>query len=143
MPTKPQGQRKASLAGGSCGGSWLGGTTRLLTGGMLLEQPSPGPDYTSPPQCKDNKGSTSYPFLWWLGTCVTQTVSPQEKSTFSIFFSFARFECTRLNETLGRRQLLGYLSRRLQRVGGDDRHPEPPTPSLDQEWDGDENTMAK
>lgn len=43
---------------------------------------------------------------------------------------------------LGRRQLLGYLPRQLQRVGGDGRDTEPPTPSLDQEWDGNENTMG-
>lgn len=70
-------------------------------------------------------------------------MSPQKKSNFSIFFSFARFECARLNEALGRRQLLEYLPRRLQRVGGGNRDPEPPTPSLDQEWDGDENTVGK
>lgn len=81
--------------------------------------------------------------FWWLGTYATQLVSPQKKNTFSIFFPFDRFECTWLNEVLGRRQLLGYVPRRLQRVGGDGRDPEPLTPSLDQEWDGDENTMGK
>lgn len=78
----------------------------------------------------------------WLSTCIAQPASPQKTSTFSIFFSFGRFECTWLNRVLGRRQLLGYLPRQLQRVGGDGRDTEPPTPSLDQEWDGNENTMG-
>lgn len=69
-------------------------------------------------------------------------MSPPEEAAPSLF-SFARFECTWLNEVPGRRQLLGYLPRRLQRVGGDDRDLEPPTPSLAQEWDEDENTMGK
>lgn len=47
-----------------------------------------------------------------------------------------------LNRLLGRRQLLGYLPRQLQRVGGDDRDTEPLTPSLDQEWDRNQNSMG-
>lgn len=78
----------------------------------------------------------------WLSTYIAQPASPQKNSTFSIFFFFGRFECTWLNRVLGRRQLLGYLPRQLQRVGGDGRDTEPPTPSLDQEWDGNENTMG-
>lgn len=141
MPTKTQSQRKASLAGRSCGNSGLRGTTQLLMSGILLEHPSSAqPSVYSGARTVREAQVTL--FFEWLSTYAAQPVSPQKTSTFSIFFSFGRFECTWLNRLLGRRQLLGYLPRQLQRVGGDGRDTEPLTPSLDQEWDRIENSMA-
>jgi len=138
-----QGQRKASPAGGSCGSSGLGDTTQPLTGRMLLEQPSAGPDRTSTrPTAGQRQCGKLNSLFSFGGLAPTQLSDAAENSTFSNFFSFIRFECAQPNEAPGRRQLLGYLPRQLQRVGGDDKDPEPPTPSLDQEWDRDENILG-
>lgn len=71
--SETQGQRKASPAGGSRGSSELGGTTQLLTGGMLLEQPSAGPECTSaqPTTVQRQRGKCKSPFSFG-GSAPTQ-----------------------------------------------------------------------